>query len=783
MSISLVVPTISPERRATHNGPGLGGQRHLRWLWASYGVLGLVLVAYLASLLLRPNGETWTWLDGWVVCAVELVGSLLCLARGCLRRAGRASALVLGFGLLCWTVGDIVLTVESLGGVKPPTPSAADLFYLCFYPLAYVAVVLFMRGEVRRIATPNWLDGAIAGLGAAAVCAAFVFHSIERSASASPTAVLTNLAYPMGDVLLLGLVGGGFAVLSGRRKAPWILLATGLGLNVLGDTTNLYQNAAWGASRVGVTLNSVAWPTAICAMSLAVWLQQRPSNPLAPQRQAGFALPNLAAIAALSILFVGTLHRTSHVAIALATLTLLVVGIRLVTSVRGMQSLSQDRHLQSVTDDLTGLRNRRYLFRVLDAFFAEVNEMSVERTLAFLFVDLNHFKEINDSFGHPAGDELLKQLGSRLSSSLRESDLLVRLGGDEFAVLVIDGDAAYASVVARRLTASLEEPFILDSVSTTITASIGISMTPNDATDAAGLVWCADVAMYRAKLSNQPFATYEANIDDGRDQMRMLEELRSALANSELVLHYQPQLDLHSGEIVAAEALIRWAHPKHGMLPPNRFLSVAEEGGLMQSITRWVLEEAVAQCLSWRSSGRSLSVAVNVSPTNLLEPGFVETVERLLDRHGLVADALVLEITETCVITDFEQSQRVIRELRNLGVVVSIDDFGAGVTSLAYLSNLVVGELKLDRTFIAGLERSDSDRDRNLDLVHSTIDLGHAMGLRIVAEGVEDPTTLGLLRGLGCDLAQGYCIGKPKPASELAFRSDLPAVLPAVASG
>jgi diguanylate cyclase (GGDEF)-like protein len=391
--------------------------------------------------------------------------------------------------------------------------------------------------------------------------------------------------------------------------------------------------------------------------------------------------------------------------------------------------------------------------------------------LAFLFVDLNHFKEINDSFGHPAGDELLKQLGARLAASLRNTDLLVRIGGDEFAVVLVDGDADYANEVAERLTASLCEPFRLDVVSATISASIGIAMAPADATDSAALVWCADAAMYRAKQGSTSFTSYEQNLDDERDQMRLLDEMRAALDKHHLVLHYQPQLDLRSGEILAVEALVRWNHPRLGLLPPDKFLPLAEEAGLMREVTKWVLEEAAVQCAAWRASGRPLIVAVNISPTNLLEPGFVQMVKDQLAGNDLPPDALVLEITETCAISEFETARRVIEELQNLGISVSIDDFGAGVTSLAYLSSLAVRELKLDRTFIQGLEGIDNARE--LDLVRSTIELGHAMGLRIVAEGIEDSETLDLLNELGCDSAQGYVISRPKPASELAFRSKL----------
>jgi EAL domain-containing protein (putative c-di-GMP-specific phosphodiesterase class I) len=321
------------------------------------------------------------------------------------------------------------------------------------------------------------------------------------------------------------------------------------------------------------------------------------------------------------------------------------------------------------------------------------------------------------------------------------------------------------------VTASLAEPFALDVVSATISASIGIAMAPTDATYSAGLVWCADVAMYRAKLGHTSFATFERDLDEEGDQMRFLEELQAAIGQGHLTLHYQPQLNLRTGEILTVEALVRWAHPRLGLLPPDSFLPIAEGAGLMGSITEWVLEEALGQCAAWRLAGRPLTVAVNVSPTNLLDSGFVKMINTHLERHDLPAESLVLELTESSVISDFEVCRLVIEELRNLGVAVSIDDFGAGVTSLVYLSGLSVTELKLDRTFLAGLVRGD--RDRELDLVRSTIELGHAMGLRIVAEGIEDESTLALLADLGCDFAQGYYISKPKPASELAFRPQL----------
>jgi diguanylate cyclase (GGDEF)-like protein len=742
-------------------------QRSANQVWVAYGCLALFLVFYLVFLILRRNSPYSSAIDGWAVDAMEVIASCLCIGRGLLRRPGRAVAFTLGFGLLAWALGDIALTVESFGGATASVPSAADAFYLSFYPLTYVALVLFMRGAVRRLSTPSWLDGAVAGLGAATVLAAFAFHSIVRVAGGGSLSVATNLAYPVGDLLLLALVVGGTTLMSSQRKAPWLLLASGIFLTVVGDTANLFGSSL---GTIGGIADGIGWPTATLLMSMAVWMKPRPSNPLIPQKETGFVLPGLAAVAGLTVLVVGTMFHPGRVAVGLATATLVVAGIRLALSVAGLRALTQQRLRQSISDELTGLGNRRYLFQVLDAFFAERADPNMPtRELAFLFIDLDRFKEINDSYGHPAGDALLRQLGPRLAEALRSNDALVRIGGDEFAIIMIDADAEAATAVADRLTATLAEPFALDMVSAQIGASIGIALAPANASDSAGLLWCADIAMYRAKSSGLPFAVYEPDLDNNGHRWSLLEDLRLAIGRDEFILHYQPQLDLHSGEICTAEALLRWQHPRLGLIPPLNFLPMAEEAGLMNAVTAWVLSHALEQCAAWRTAGKRMAVAVNISATNLLDHRLTDLVCSLLKQHELPPDSLVLEITETSVITDFEQSRKVIEGLRNLGISVSIDDFGAGFTSLAHLSTLAVRELKLDRIFITGLA-TGPQRERDLQLVRATIDLAHTMGLRVVAEGIEDDATLQLLSGLGCDLAQGYFISRPKPASEFAFR-------------
>jgi diguanylate cyclase (GGDEF)-like protein len=742
-----------------------------RSVWPAYIILGLLLFAYMVSLFVRRADQQWLWLDGWAVTGFELVVSCLCIGKGLIRQPGRMVPLALGFSLLSWTIGDFFLTVESLGGATPPTPSTADAFYLLFYPLAYVATVLLLQRGLGRLSRPNWLDGVVAGLGAAALCAAFAFHSIMHLTGGSSLATATNMAYPVGDLLMLMLVIGGTVLLSGRGTGQWYVLATGLTVIVIGDTFNLFSSSALVSryGNFGNNFNALAWPTAVFLLSLSVWLPSHFLDPLRPQKASGFLLPGLAAAAGLFILVAGTLSHISRAALWLSVATLLTVGVRLAISARSLRILTEERHRQAHTDELTSLGNRRQLFHILDVFFADQVGLAVQRELAFLFVDLNHFKEINDSFGHPAGDELLRQLGPRLTRAVGASGSVVRLGGDELAVVLMDADASEAVVVAQRILAEIEQPFVLHKINASVGASIGIALVPSNASDGPGLLWCADVAMYRAKLGNTPYVFYDQDLDGGEDQPNLLDELRIAVEEGAFVLHYQPQLDLRTGQVLAVEALVRWPHPKLGLVPPMKFLPLAEEAGLMWPLTTWVLNEALSQCAAWRAEDRVLAVSVNVATTDLLEAGFIDLIEELLKRYDLPAESLVIEITETTIITDFVRSQAVIQVLRDLGIIVSIDDFGAGFTSLAYLSSLAVGELKLDRTFITALGADGKGRD--LDLVRATITLGHDMGLRVVAEGIEDVETLDLLGDLGCDMAQGYFISRPTPANRLSFKS------------
>ncbi|MGO9883151.1 MAG: putative bifunctional diguanylate cyclase/phosphodiesterase [Solirubrobacteraceae bacterium] len=731
---------------------------------AVYSGMAILLLAYIVSVVVRRDGEIWPAIDYWGVAAFEIVASLLCIGRGALARDARDRRLpvLLGLGLLAWSLGDVV--VAAYNGA-PPSPGLSDLFYIAFYPLTYVALMLLMRRQVRRFSVETWLDGAIAGLGAAALCAAFVFQGVLRAAGGSTAAVATNLVYPVGDLMLLILVVGGSAVLPTRRRVPWLMLSVGYALNAVGDTFNLFASGV-GATHVGTLFNAVAWPTSILLISASVWIRSKPTAPLARIAPPGFGLPGVAAVCALVVVFASSATHVGITALFLAGLTLAAAGVRFAFSLSNLRVLTEERRQQAITDQLTALANRRALFDLLDALAEErAGGTDEPRSLAFLFMDLDRFKEVNDSFGHSVGDELLRQLGQRLKSAIRASDLLVRLGGDEFAVVLLDADIDYGSLVAQRLSSRLEEPFQLGSVRARISASIGIAVSPHDAEDAPELLRCADLAMYRAKTEEKPFAIYSHELDELGNRIALVEDLRLAIENRELELCYQPQINIDSGEVVALEALARWNHPRLGPIPPLEFLPLAEDAGLMDQLTVLVLDMALAQCARWRDEDRPVAVSVNISSTNLVNPDFPSIVDAALTTHRVPAETLVLEITETTAITAFNRCKQTIADLKQRGITVSVDDFGAGFTSLAYLSSLAVSELKLDRSFVTGL--ANSADQRNMALVRSTISLAHALGLRVVAEGVEDEASLDLLGGFDCDLAQGYLISKPKPATEL----------------
>ncbi|HSZ37420.1 MAG TPA: diguanylate cyclase, partial [Acidimicrobiales bacterium] len=653
--------------------PRVGGTS--RRVGACYAAAAVLLVAYCISLLLRRHGQTWTWIDNWGVDGFEVALACLCLGRAAVRGPGRWVALPLGLGLLGWALGDVVWTVESLGGASPPTPSAADVFYLALYPLAYLAVMLVLRRQLGHVRPSLWIDGAVAGLSAAAICAAFAFDTILRATQGSPTAVAVNLAYPIGDLVLLALVVGAVVIAPGL-PFRLLLLAAGCALLALGDTVYLFQSAA-NSYVVGTPLD-ITWPAALLLMSASAWVRLRPARASDYERAPRFLVPGLAAAAGLAILVLGSIQHISTVAIGLAAASLVAAGVRMMLSLGEIRRLVEARRHQAVTDELTGLDNRRQLLHRLQLALGTTDDEPGARPAALLFIDLDQFKEINDSFGHAVGDELLQAIGPRLTQVVRSEDTVARLGGDEFAVVLVGADAVYAESVASRITTALEDPFVVSGTELHVGASIGIALSPEHATAPAELMRCADVAMYRTKRAHCAFDVYEVRLDSGASHIHLMESLRTAIEERSLVLYYQPQIDLRTRSVVTMEALVRWVHPTLGPVPPDHFIPPAEEAGLIRQVTGFVLGEATTQCAEWWSQGHFVAVAVNISARDLLDVDLPDEVVCALEKAGLPPSALVLEITETAVMADFDRAAAVIRRLSEAGVVVSIDDFGTG---------------------------------------------------------------------------------------------------------
>jgi len=422
----------------------------------------------------------------------------------------------------------------------------------------------------------------------------------------------------------------------------------------------------------------------------------------------------------------------------------------------------RDLHVLSqlaTTDYLTGLPNRRALYVQAALRMADPQH----RRQALLLLDLDRFKEVNDSLGHHIGDQLLIQVGARLGRHLRAEDLLVRLGGDEFAVLLDGAGHDQAASIAVKLCAALSEPFDLEDIAVHSAVSIGIALFPADGPDLSTLLRKADVAMYKAKAYGDGHHVHGGTDDtDFATRLRMVEELRTALISGQLVVHYQPKVDLRTGEVHGAEALVRWDHPTLGLLYPDAFLDLVEEAGLMRALTRVVLQVALDQAVMWQADGRRLTIAVNLSASSLVDTDLPDEVVAMLADRGLPPSALQLEITEEFLMADRDRARDILTRLRRNGIQIAVDDFGTGYSSLSYLRDLPIDELKLDRSFVIPM----ADDPRAATLVASVISLAHSLDLRMVAEGVENNIAYAALARLGCDQAQGYYMSRPALAAE-----------------
>jgi len=410
-------------------------------------------------------------------------------------------------------------------------------------------------------------------------------------------------------------------------------------------------------------------------------------------------------------------------------------------------------------DALTGLPNRVLLREEAQRLIMRLNGDA----MALILMDLNEFKEVNDTLGHFAGDQLLRQVGERLAGFTTESTLVTRLGGDEFAILRSQADAVTAEQLAMRVGESLRRPFLVSGMTLEIDASMGIALAPLHAADYDGLLQRADSAMYAAKRNHTGIAMHTREQEaDNSQKLALASDLRRAIEGGQLSLYYQPKATLRTGDVSGVEALVRWKHPDRGMISPDQFIPLAERSGLINLLSMWVLKTALRQVADWKRMGLVMPVSVNLSARDLIDVRLPDEIEAALHEANVASELLEVEITESVLTADPARARAIVTRIGELGPTTTIDDFGAGYSSLAYLKNLPVHALKIDRSFVLGM----TDNEHDATIVHAVVDLAHNLGLRVVAEGAEDMAVWERLRLAGCDEVQGFVLAQPMPSAQ-----------------
>ena len=739
---------------ATRRGR-LGLPRGVRILQVVTGGLALL---YLASTTLRSSGTSSTFFDVWVANLGYAGCTVLCAWRAIARRPGRWGWGALAGGLLLFTAGSVLWTswVQFFNPV--PYPSIADFCFLAFFVMAFLGIGLLVRETVPKTSRTIWVDGLIAALGVAALEATLVIGPISSANQGDFATVATNIAYPIGDLVLVTMVVAVFAVRGWRPGRLWWFLGAGLVVFAAADSVYVLRVTS-GAYVTGTPLDSM-WLIGAFLMVVAAWQGMGAKLKGSPLIQAPNIVPALFLLSSLGIVVYATAHPVLPLGVVLATATLVIAIARSAYAFRQLRALADSKR-EARTDELTGLPNRRLFFERLVVC---LEPGSTPQRLAVLMIDLDRFKEINDSLGHHVGDDVLRELGPRLIAAAGSTATVARLGGDEFGLILSPlVDATAATRMAERVREVLREPFQLEGMSLRVDASIGIALAPDHGTTPESVLQKADVAMFAAKRAHAPWQIYSSEHDQNyRERLELMEDLRDALRRREIVLYYQPILDLPKGKVTGAEALARWRHPSRGILQPAAFLGLVADAGLMGPFTMSVLDQAFIQQAKWSTQGYDIGVSVNISAASLRDEELPDKVGALISKHSINPARITLEITEDSFIADPEQALLVLERLRALGVELSIDDFGTGFSSLTYIRRLPVSELKLDRTFLTGAPR---DR-RAVSVIRSTVDLAHSLGLRIVAEGIETLDALALVDELGCDAAQGYLMGRPVPAQD-----------------
>jgi diguanylate cyclase (GGDEF)-like protein len=700
-------------------------------------------------------------LYNWWGCVALLVPVIPILIRRRNPSALHGAWLLMGLGILLYDFAD-VLRLLSLAGVNPfSTTTPRNVVLVLSYGAIAIAVAIVMQQSFGSRAISVRLDGLIAGLALAAFVSTYWFHQYIE-VGGRPLVSELNIFNPILVIVLLVLLVAGLIPSHFRPDRPTLWLIIGLVTIGLGDFVALNQAATM--SHLVYSLVTSSRPIGMCCLAIAAWPRVDRRGESRERFDSPWGLNLIPVIfGALSIaILANAVHRTTSRATTFMALgSLVLVVLRMVMTQSEVRQLGSSHFVDARTDHVTGLSNRRDF---LEGGESKLISLGPDEQLAVVLVDLDGFKEVNDSLGHAQGDELLKIVGRRFAKIIGDRGPMARTGGDEFACTLLIENDADSIAIANELARALAEPVSLDGTKVRVSASIGVGIWPQHGTTHAELVRSADVAMYEAKRSRDAVHVYSHGIDNNtKERLAMIGDLRTAIERRRLTLHFQPTRHVLTGSVYGVEALVRWQHPTLGLLQPDEFIPLAEKAGLIMPLTRTVLDLAIYELSQLLRSGYSLQMSVNISQWDLMDPQLPESISRMLEWHHVPADRLVLEVTESCLTQDPALAKRSLERLRSLGVKISIDDFGVGYSSMSQLLELPVDELKIDKSFVLALD-TDS---RAISLIRSMIEMARALGLTIVAEGIESSRAYDALSIVGADVIQGNFVAYPLTSADL----------------
>lgn len=717
----------------------------------------IILIAYIVSLfaLHRPESGVASFWQEWTRNLAMVSPAIPIFQRVRKQTALRGPWCVMGVGVLIFSLSNLIhlLPVRNLDLF--PNLSPKDVLCLMAYMTFAFAVALMTQKSFGPHAISVRLDGAITGLAFAALASMFWFDQILKI-SGQPLQAEIDLSYPIIVLVLLVLLVSALVSNRFRVDKSTTFLIIGLLSFIVGDAIQLKGLVT--PSYAPSAILEASWPVGLWCFAMAAWPARNRRNEFrrnsAPVRGLNL-VPVVFGVVSTAVLTLSLIHHTSKATSFMALGSLSLVIMRMAITQGEVRQLGKANFSEARTDNVTGLSNRRAFFEEGELKLASLKD---SQQFGIVLIDLDGFKEVNDTIGHSHGDELLRIIGQRFANEVANHGAVARIGGDEFAYTFVMDSGGDPLTSANGLAQTLHTPVSLDGTKIRVRASIGVAVSPNHGTTLGELLRSADVAMYDAKRRHREVCLYQDEIDlHSRERLSLIDELRTAIEKRHLVLHFQPTIDLRTERVHGVEALVRWQHPTRGLLYPDDFIPLAERVGLIVPLTRAVLELAICKAAELERNGHRLRMSVNISQLDLMDEKLPQSIDRMLKWYSLSPTLLTLEVTESSLGTDLTLVKSSLEELRSRGIRISIDDYGVGYSSMSQLLDLPVDELKIDKSFVFALE---SDK-RAISLIRSTIEMARALDLTVVAEGVENRENLESLRRIGTNIAQGNFIARP----------------------